>query len=451
VLLVFSEMQNWQAGEVFNELIFVQERNANAEMWTGRRLGKEGAREKMGFQFAFDGKDFESFNMDFSRFDKVLFFNFRNDVRDERDGADLYDLIRQFKEKANFPDDYSADKVRMYDLIRTVDASNMSSIVQTVSRTMSFNSRLGNDPILKAFVEEGVEVRMKIAENIPVSNLDGQSLNGLMATLREVKTPEEIDLLRKAVSISAQGQVEVMKAMHPDMSEREVQGIHEFVYKRYGSEAVGYGSIVGAGENGCILHYVENSEARVGDRLVLMDLGAQYRGYTADVTRTIPASGKFSPEERAIYQLVYDAQEAGFNACMPGNSYRAPHAAARKVIDEGLVKLGIVKEGERHNYFPHGTSHYLGLDVHDRGTGCPLKPNSVITVEPGIYIPEGSPCDPKWWGIGVRIEDDILITETGWENLSAGAPRKIEEIEALMKQSSPLGQWRLPGLEEIKK
>jgi Xaa-Pro aminopeptidase len=237
-----------------------------------------------------------------------------------------------------------------------------------------------------------------------------------------------------------------MKAMHPKMSEMEIKGIHEFVFRKYGSEFEGYPSIVGAGDNGCILHYIENIKPVVGTDLVLMDLGAEYHGYTADVTRTIPASGKFTPEQKAIYNLVLKAQEAGFAECKVGNDFRSTHRAAQKVIDDGLAELGIITKGQMHTYFPHGTSHYLGLDVHDRGTGGNFKAGTIITVEPGIYIPFNSPCDKKWWGIAVRIEDDILITETGWENLSARAPRTAEEIERTMAMPSALDDFILPSL-----
>src|SRR5690606_1767521 len=269
-----------------------------------------------------------------------------------------------------------------------------------------------------------------------------------MAGLRQIKLEEELVLLKKAIRISAMGQREIMKAMHPGMSETEVQGVHEFVYKKYGSEYEGYPSIVGAGNNGCVLHYIENNKMQVENELVLMDLGAEYHGYTADVTRTIPANGKFTAEQKAIYDLVYEAQEAGIAASTVGNGFRAPDAAARKVINEGLVKLGIIKtETEGRKYFPHGTSHYLGLDVHDPGLGRPFEANMVITVEPGIYIPEGSDCDKKWWGIAVRIEDDILITANGPVNLSEDAPRKSDEIEALMKEPSALDDFHLPKLD----
>ena len=216
-----------------------------------------------------------------------------------------------------------------------------------------------------------------------------------------------------------------MKAMHVGMSEFEIQGIHEYVYKKYGCEYEGYPSIVGAGNNGCVLHYIENSKTKVENDLVLMDLGAEYHGYTADVTRTIPANGKFSTEQKLIYDLVYQAQEAGIATVTIGNSFQAPDQVGRKIITDGLIKLGIIsKPSDSRLYFPHGTSHHIGLDVHDPGKYENFEENMVLTVEPGIYIPKGSNCDKKWWGIAVRIEDDILVTNKGPINLSAQAARK---------------------------
>jgi Xaa-Pro aminopeptidase len=269
-----------------------------------------------------------------------------------------------------------------------------------------------------------------------------------MAGLREIKTKEELLLLTKAVRISAMGQREIMKAMHQGMSESEIQGIHEFVYKKYGSEFEGYPSIVGAGNNGCVLHYTENSKMKVENDLVLMDLGAEYHGYTADVTRTIPANGKFSTEQKLIYDLVYQAQEAGIATVKKGNSFKEPDVAARKVITAGLMELGIItKEEQSIIYFPHGTSHHIGLDVHDPGLYNTFAINMVLTVEPGVYIPNGSDCDKKWWGIAVRIEDDILVTENEPINLSGEAPRKSEEIETLMQEKSVLNGFILLSLD----
>lgn len=400
VLLLFSEMQTSSEGKSYNEIIFVQPRNAMAEMWTGRRLGSAGTQEKLAILESYDNTDFKSYNIDFASFDKVLFYDFKNDVRDTRAEGDLFDLIAQFKVKAGYPDP--------------------------------------NNPSL------AVEPRKE--------NLDTQGLNAIMAACRGIKTEEELELLRKAVDISTIGQVEVMKAMKPGMSEREIQGIHEFVFKKYQAEYEGYPSIVGAGHNGCILHYIENYKPEVtSDELILMDLGAEYHGYTADVTRTIPVSGKFSPEQKAIYDLVYKAQEAALQATKPGVTFRDLGAIARNIINEGLAELGIIDSvGQRHMYYPHGLSHHIGLDVHDKGSYGALEPNMAFTIEPGIYIPEGSNCDEKWWKIAVRIEDDVLVTEDGFELLSDKAPRTSEEVEAMMQQPSPLDSFVLPDLEEEK-
>ena len=311
-------------------------------------------------------------------------------------------------------------------------------IANQILRFRQFDKRIQKIAVVDQFLKaKTMEERQVILDKLPTSKVDGQAFTAIMAQLREVKVAEEMAFLRKAVMISCIGQNEVMKAMTPTISEREIQGIHEFIYRKYDAEYQGYPSIVGAGNNGCILHYWENEKLQVGGDLVLMDLGAEYRGYTADVTRTIPASGKFTKEQKIIYDLVYKAQEAGFAECKVGNEFRAPDKAARAIINKGLADLGIIeKEDARHRYFPHGTSHYLGLDVHDPGEYGPFKHNTAITVEPGIYIPEGSPCDPKWWKIAVRIEDDILITDEGWENLSATSPRTSAEIEKMMTQES---------------
>jgi len=398
LLLVFKEPQTSEGVEDFNEVLFVQPRNERAEMWTGRRLGTAGVRDRLGFVQTLTNDKFKEYGIDFSSFDKVMFYDFENDVRDTRVVGDLFDLISWFKIKSGYPDPN--------------------------------NPSLGMEP--------------------EKENLDTRSLNGYMTELRGIKTEDELKLLRKAVNISAIGQVEVMKAMKPGMSEREIQGIHEFVFKKYQAEYEGYPSIVGAGHNGCILHYIDNYKPEVqSDEMILMDLGAEYHGYTADVTRTIPISGQFSKEQKLIYDLVYEAQEAAIQASRPGVSFRKISTIARNIINEGLTELGIISSiNEKHMYYPHGLSHHIGLDVHDKGSRDLLEENMVITVEPGIYIPENSKCDPKWWGIAVRIEDDILLTKDGFELLSDMAPRKSDEIEELMKEPSALDDFILPALNE---
>jgi Xaa-Pro aminopeptidase len=394
VLFLFKSEQTDSKGNSFNEIFFVQKRNASAEQWTGKRMGVDGVKEKLGINGVMNGEDFQAFDVDFSKFDKIIFDRFPIDIpNNTRDNADLYDLVQLFKKKAAMPDDFSKDK-----------------------------------------------------------RFDTKTFRELTASLREIKTPEEMTLIRKAVEISCQGQNEVMKAVNPNMSELEIQGLHEYVHKKYGAEEVGYGSIVGSGENGCILHYMENTKTKVGEEMLLMDVGAEYHGYTADVTRTVPVDGKFSAEEKAIYQIVYDAQEAAFKTLKDGAKWTDASKAAMDIISDGLLKLGVIKnKDEARKYYPHGLGHHIGLDVHDRGTYEKLKKDMVITIEPGIYIPEGSNCDKKWWSIAVRIEDDLLITQDGYELLSRFAPRKMEDIEKMIAQKSAVDDFKLPPLESGKK
>ncbi|MNR97067.1 Xaa-Pro aminopeptidase [compost metagenome] len=409
VLVIFSDNQTNKEGKIYNELLYVQEKNPRAEQWTGIRLGTEGAKTSLGFTNALNGKEFLDSGINYMSFDSVLFKEFEDDIRNsKRDKADLYKLVAAFKNQIGYG----------------------------VKTEKQGDSNLQN------------EIGLKKSIAAKKAAIDTKSILTYMASLREIKSKEEMVLLTKAVRISAMGQREIMKAMHPGMSETEIQGIHEFVYKKYGSEYEGYPSIVGAGNNGCVLHYIENSKMKVENDLVLMDLGAEYHGYTADVTRTIPANGKFTTEQKLIYDLVYEAQEAGIATVKKGNSFSAPDIAARNVITEGLLKLGIIKnKDESRKYFPHGTSHHIGLDVHDPGLYNTFEVDMVLTVEPGIYIPKGSDCDKKWWGIAVRIEDDILVTPNGPVNLSAEAPRKSDEIEALMTEKSVLDTFNLPNLD----
>lgn len=398
VLLIFKDNQTANNGAVYNEIIFVQPRDAFREMWTGRRLGDEGVKSRLGLSQAFNNSEFKKYNVDFGKFDAILFYDFENDVRDNpKDSSELYDLIVQFKEKVNYPSKENA---------------------------------------------------LNVARETRKNNLNTKELAVLMGNLRGVKTKEEMPMIKKAISISAMAQREVMKAIKPGMSEKEIQGIHEYIFKKYQAEDVGYPSIVGAGHNGCILHYIENYKPTISNaELILMDLGAEYHGYTADVTRTIPVSGKFSNEQRLIYDLVLKAQDEGIKASRPGITTDELTMITRNVINKGLVELGIIKtESEKHMYYPHGCCHHIGLDVHDPIPKGRLQENMIITVEPGIYIPEDSNCDKRWWGIAVRIEDDVLITKNGPEILSAGAPRRADEIEALMKEPSALDDFELPEI-----
>ena len=457
VLVLFSNNQTDENGVSYNEMLYVQERDARAEQWNGKRLGIEGAIEVLGFQMAKNANDFIQTNINFKSFDRIFIEKFNDDYRDSaKNTAEVYDLVSSFKENTAYnPNNFlSPMKKQIYELVKSTPIENSANVAQIIGRALAYDPSLKRDADLMKFKDATdnrlkKELQQKIALKLDAkTTIDIHFLSNNLATLREIKTSEELVLLTKAVRISAIGQVEVMKAMKPHMSETELQGIHEFVYKKYGAEYEGYPSIVGAGNNGCILHYIENSKTKLGNELVLMDLGAEYRGFTADVTRTIPANGVFSKEQKAIYQIVYDAQEAGISAYVIGESMATPNLLSKKIVNQGLFQLGIINSlDEKHPYYPHGTPHHIGLDVHDPGNYGNFEENMVVTMEPGIYIPDGSNCDERWWGIGIRIEDDILITKTGPINLSAEAPRTIEEIEKMMAKKSILDDFVLPNLD----
>lgn len=389
VLVIFKDDQFDSDGS-YNEIMYVRERNEYREMWDGRRLGIKGAK-KMSFDRVKLRSEFIENTIPIENFSNILNTNIRDDVRDFKDDKyDLFDIQNKFQE---------------------IVSKKESDILGDLNKQF-FSS----------------------------------SINQIMSKLRQTKDPLEIELLTKAIRISALAQIEVMRAIHNDMTEREVQGIHEFIYRKYGAAHEGYNSIVGAGGNACVLHYVTNEDMDIKDKLILMDVGAEYRGYTADVTRTIPVNGKFNNEQKIIYDLVYKSQEEAIKEAIIGNSFNDIYLKSYDIIAKGLIDLGIINDySEARKYYPHGVSHHIGLDVHDPGSRD-LMENMVITVEPGIYIPENSNTDPKWWNIGVRIEDDILITNSGPVNLSIDAPRRSDEIEVIMAQDSPINQLVLPDI-----
>lgn len=389
VLVIFKDDQFDSDGS-YNEIMYVRERNEYREMWDGRRLGIKGAK-KMSFDRVKLRSEFIENTIPIENFTNILNTNIRDDVRDFKDDKyDLFDIQNKFQE---------------------IVSKKESDILGDLNKQF-FSS----------------------------------SINQIMSKLRQTKDPLEIELLTKAIRISALAQIEVMRAIHNDMTEREVQGIHEFIYRKYGAAHEGYNSIVGAGGNACVLHYVTNEDMDIKDKLILMDVGAEYRGYTADVTRTIPVNGKFNNEQKIIYDLVYKSQEEAIKEAIIGNSFNDIYLKSYDIIAKGLIDLGIINDyREARKYYPHGVSHHIGLDVHDPGSRD-LMENMVITVEPGIYIPENSNTDPKWWNIGVRIEDDILITNSGPVNLSIDAPRRSDEIEVIMAQDSPINQLVLPDI-----
>ncbi len=283
------------------------------------------------------------------------------------------------------------------------------------------------------------------------SVVDGRHM---VAEMRSIKQPAEIDMIQKAVDVSIEGHLAAMKASRTATNEGQVAGAFEGAVRGLGARFLGYDTIAGAGNQSCILHYPFNDAPLHPGELQLMDAGGEVGYYTADITRTWPVNGKFSTEQRAIYDLVFKAQEAGIVACVVGSPHIATHYATSRVVSDGLVDLGIIKgdrdevykRGDWKRFFLHGTSHWLGLDVHDAGDYGSKDPiyraggrrlleaGMVLTVEPGIYIAKGAEgVDPKWQGIGVRIEDDVLVTQEGPKNLSAHLPRKAEDVERALK------------------
>jgi Xaa-Pro aminopeptidase len=382
VLIIFKDEHTFDNFST-NEIIFVPEREPSEEVWTGKRLGTKGVEKYLKIKKALPNTKFRDFDILFKKFDVVLPEKLPEGlVNDKKNPGDLYSMV------------------------------------------------------------QSLNMKLEKAKNTDMFKLDYY-----LASMRQVKEPEEIEMLKKAIDITCDAQITLMKHLKPGMTEYQTEAIIEYVFKHNGAEYPGFPSIQGGGENSCILHYTSNRKPLYSNDLLVSDIGAEYHGYTADVTRTLPVDGKFSPEEKAIYNIVLEAQQAGINACLSGNKFWDPHQAAQTVIAKRLLELGIIKNTyEVNKYFIHGTSHYLGLDVHDAGLYNSLQPGNVITVEPGVYIPEGSDCDPKWWNIGVRIEDDILITKDKPVVLSAKAPRTVEEIEKLMQQ-----QNQQPVIEEINK
>ncbi len=263
---------------------------------------------------------------------------------------------------------------------------------------------------------------------------DLQRVGRIVTKLREIKSPAEIVLLKKAAEISARAHVEALRSIEPEMREWEISALVSYIFAREGCEYTGYPPICGSGPNSTILHYNTNRRLMKSGDIMCMDTAGEYHGYSADVTRSFPINGKFTKEQRAIYELVLKSQEAGIKACRAGVTTGEVGRKCSEVLASGLMELGIIKNlNELGRYYMHGFGHGIGLDVHDPLPGT-LAPGAVLTVEPGIYIKAGSPCDQKWWNIGVRIEDDIVVTAADPMNLSIGCPRSVVEVEKLMAE-----------------
>lgn len=360
-------------------LLFVQPKDREREIWTGWRAGEDGAK-----------RDY---------------------------GADAAFTIDKLDEK-------------------------LTTLIEKVDRIYY---RFGSDPAFDDRVTGLMRSAQRFRQregNGPLSVIDPSDL---LHEMRLIKSSEDRDLLRRAVDISCEGHIAAMKALKPGAFEYELEAEISYAFRKNGSPRCGYSSIVGSGPNATVLHYTSNNRRIEEGDLVLIDAGAEFGYYTGDVTRSMPASGRFSEPQAALYQIVLDAQLEAIAAVRPGATFVQPHDRAVRVLTEGLVKLGLlegevdslIEENSYRKFYMHRTSHWLGMDVHDVGsykTGDEwrrLSPGMVLTVEPGLYIAEDfEDVDPRYRGIGIRIEDDVLVTETGYEILSARAPKTIEEIEA---------------------
>jgi Xaa-Pro aminopeptidase len=268
--------------------------------------------------------------------------------------------------------------------------------------------------------------------------------------MRLKKTGEEVDRMRRAAAISAEAHRAAMQSLHPGMYEYEIEAILEYTFRRLGASGPAYTTIAGSGVNATILHYIEN-ESRCGEgELLLVDAGAEFEGYSADITRTFPVSGTFTPAQREVYEVVLDAQMKAIDRVRPGVDFDEVHQTALRVLVEGLVKLGVlegdpgklIEEEAYKPYYMHRTGHWLGLDVHDVGdyrngdSWRRLEPGMVLTVEPGLYFSEDLTEVPaSYRGMGIRIEDDVLVTEGDPEVLTKATPKTVADVEAAMAES----------------
>jgi len=277
----------------------------------------------------------------------------------------------------------------------------------------------------------------------------------IVGEMRLHKDAKEVELMQTAATISANAHVLAMKKTRPGMNESQVESLIEAYMRDKGASGVAYNSIIGGGDNATILHYVENNMPLKDGDLLLIDAGAEYQNYAADITRTFPVNGKYTAAQREVYDVVLDVQEKCIEYTVTGNTVKARHEYSIELLTEGMKKLGLlkgktsdlIKKKSYLKYYMHGVGHYLGLDVHDAGRyfvdqqarkSKPFAPGMVLTVEPGLYIPPNDKSAPaKYRGIGIRIEDDVLVTKEGNRNLTSAVPKNADEIEALMAKARP--------------
>ena len=381
----FAEPESWllllPGAEGGRSILFLRERDELREIWDGRRLGVEAAPATLGVDEAHDVAR----------------------LWDELPGLlSGHDAIAW-----RFGDDGDADR----------------RMIETFT---------------------GLRASARGAVRPPASLLDPAPL---LHEMRLIKSEDELELMRSAATLTAAAHRDLMGFVAPGMNECEAEAFLDYRYRGAGSTGAAYNHICAGGANACILHYIENDQPLQDGDLLLVDSGAEWHYYAADITRTFPVGGKFSPEQRALYQVVLDAEEAAIAVAAPGVEFDRIHEVALGVIVDGLLEHGLLKgtaeealeSGSYRDFFMHKTGHFLGLDVHDcgryttsEGASRPLEPGMVFTVEPGIYVdPENTDVDARWRGIGIRIEDDVLVTDDGHEILTAAVPKAVEEVEAM--------------------
>ena len=335
--------------------------------------------------------------------------------------------------------DYGADKAYVVDEIDRV----LPRYLEGVERVYY---PLGNNERMNARVLELMRAAQAMRPRTgsgPVAMLDPREL---LHEARLKKRPEEIDAMRRAIAISCEAHKEAMRRARGGMMEWEIEALVDYAFRSRGAAGPSYPSIVASGPNAATLHYIQNDRQMQGGELLLIDAGCEYDFYASDVTRTFPVGARFNPAQRALYSVVLEAQRRGIESIKPGVRFDDVHEAALRVLVEGMIDLGLIKgpiddaikAGTYRRYYMHRTSHWLGMDVHDvglyriGGSSRALEPSMVLTVEPGIYVSsddENAPQDMR--GIGIRIEDDVMVTANGYEVLTAAIPKSIDEVEAL--------------------
>jgi Xaa-Pro aminopeptidase len=366
-------------------------------------------------------------NQDKERF--IIFCRDRDPLREQWDG------FRTGQE--GVIQDYGADAAYS---INSIDEIMPKLLEGAKNIYFSMSAPCGVDAKISSWVEDIRKNTRSGAE--PPQNL--LSLDSILHEMRLIKESDEMDLMKQAANITTEAHIRAMQSVRPGMYEYQLEAEYLYAFNKNGARSPAYNSIVGGGNNSCILHYVENNaELKDGD-LVLVDAGCEYQYYASDVTRTFPVNGKFSPEQKEIYSIVLEAHKQSMEQAKPGNKWNLMHEKSVEVIVEGLLSIGllqgsrdeIIDKGEYSKFYMHRIGHWLGMDVHDVGSykqdgdWRPLEEGMVMTVEPGIYILDSMEgVDDKWKGIGVRIEDDIAITDSGFEILTPDVPRTIEEVE----------------------